>query len=80
MGILPSSQEYEMKFISLKKPSADAVDNIFTQPGARLGEALATAALRREAEIDVLGEEGEEAGWGGMASLDSGAVLPPPRH
>lgn len=47
VDILPSSQECEMKFISLKKPSVDAMDNIFIQPGARLGEALATAALRK---------------------------------
>ena len=47
VGILPSSQESEMKSISLKKPSVDAMDNIFTQPGAHLGEALATATLRK---------------------------------
>lgn len=36
-GIVPSSQEYGIKSMSLKKCSVGAEENIFTQPGTHLG-------------------------------------------
>lgn len=47
VGILPSSQRYEMTSVSIKMPSIDAVDNILTQTRAHLGATAATVALRR---------------------------------
>lgn len=45
-------------------------------------ERLQLLLWARETKIDILGEGGEEAGWGDMqlADLDSGEVLHPSRH